>query len=167
MTRLPELRVIAAGDVIDLGFLRLEALPGSHDAADPLVLAASEPGGARLGLATDLGTVTGLIRQAFRDLDALILEFNHDPEMLINGPYPLWLKQRVRGRTGHLSNEAAAEALAELNGPRLGRVVLAHLSEVNNTPKLALAAARGALPPEGGPEVRAAGQWVPTAVFDI
>ena len=166
LSNLPELAIFEAGAEIDLGFMKASTVPGSHDAADPVVLACSEPGGARLGIATDLGVVTGLVRAAFENLDGLDLEFNHDPSMLIEGPYPHWLKQRVRGRQGHLSNEQGAVALSELLSDRLRHVLLAHLSEVNNTPELALAAAL-AVPGTERLSVDVAGQWAPTAVFDI
>ncbi|MDR2455592.1 MAG: MBL fold metallo-hydrolase [Deltaproteobacteria bacterium] len=163
---LPGLELFKSGSELDFGFLKAGVFSGSHDAADPVVLSFSGSDGARLGLATDLGVMTHLVREAFKDLDALILEFNHDPKMLIDGPYPLWLKQRVRGRRGHLSNEQAAEALGHLLSPRLKTVALAHLSEVNNTPELALAAALG-VPGTERLRVSAAGQWAPTELFEI
>jgi phosphoribosyl 1,2-cyclic phosphodiesterase len=166
LANLPSLELFKPGAELDFGFLKAAALEGSHDAAEPVVLSLSGPDGSRLGLATDLGVMTHLVREAFKDLDALILEFNHDPKMLIDGPYPLWLKQRVRGRRGHLSNQQAAEALGSLLTPRLKTVALAHLSEVNNTPELALAAAMGA-PGAERAKVSAAGQWAPTELFEI
>ncbi|RJX30467.1 MAG: MBL fold metallo-hydrolase [Desulfarculus sp.] len=116
----------------------------SHDAADPvgLVIAAGQ---ARLGLATDLGVVTHLVRHHLAGCQGLILEHNHDPQMLAQGPYQQWLKQRVRSNQGHLSNEQGAELLGQLRHPQLRRVVLAHLSEVNNRPELAGRAAAQAL----------------------
>ena len=162
----PILRSFEAGDELDLGFLKVSTISSSHDAADPIVLTASEPGGAKMGLATDLGTATSLVLAAFRELDALVLEANHDLPMLLDGPYPWWLKQRVRGRQGHLSNEQASEALAECLHEGLSRIVLAHLSEVNNTPEAALSAIR-LTPGLDFSRVAVAGQWAPTAVFDF
>jgi phosphoribosyl 1,2-cyclic phosphodiesterase len=164
---LPRLEIFEAGRTIDLGFLSVRTVPSSHDAADPVVMAIrSGASGRALGLATDLGAATGLVREALKGADALIVEFNHDLRMLIDGPYPYWLKQRVRSRRGHLSNEQGAELVASLAHPGLARVVLAHLSENNNTQELALAAARAALGPDG-PPVAAAGQWAPTEVFSL
>ena len=93
------------------------------------------------------------VRQHLAGCRALVIESNHDPRMLVDGPYPWELKQRIKGDKGHLSNAQCAEALAGAWHPGLRRVVLAHLSEKNNTPRLALAAARTALP-EGGRHVR-------------
>ena len=84
-----------------------------------------------------LWIVTGVVKAHLQGCDALILEANHDPQMLIDGPYPWPLKQRIRGRSGHLSNEDAAMFLETLVHERLSHVVLAHLSEENNTPEKA------------------------------
>ena len=88
-----------------------------------------------MGLATDLGVATALVRDHLQGCHALVLEANHDPDMLINGPYPWDLKQRVRGRRGHLANCDTAELLTQLDHPGLQSVVLAHLSEMNNLPQ--------------------------------
>ncbi len=90
---------------------------------------------------TDAGSVTPYMRESLTGLDALLLEFNHDRQMLLNGPYPSFLKQRVAGPKGHLSNAQAAELLGSLDISRLQHLVLTHLSETNNTPEHALAAA--------------------------
>jgi phosphoribosyl 1,2-cyclic phosphodiesterase len=84
----------------------------------------------------------------------LVLEFNHDVELLRNGPYPPALQRRILGGAGHLSNEEAARMLLLLAGPELHTLVLAHLSEKNNSPELARAAARGALASIGRDDVR-------------
>ncbi|MDR3038846.1 MAG: MBL fold metallo-hydrolase, partial [Candidatus Adiutrix sp.] len=118
----------ATGDILTFGALKIRTLPISHDAADPVAFLVESPAG-RLGLATDLGAVTELIRRKFRELSALILEFNHDYRLLMDGPYPWPLKQRVRGRTGHLANEDAADLVVELLHPGLRHLVLAHLSD--------------------------------------
>jgi len=94
--------------------------------------------GQKIGIATDLGIATTMVKQHLKGCDLLILEANHDPEMLMNGPYPWPLKQRIKGRTGHLSNQASGELLSELKHDRLQHVILAHLSETNNTPDKAL-----------------------------
>jgi phosphoribosyl 1,2-cyclic phosphodiesterase len=92
------------------------------------------------GLLTDLGSITPFVREHYRRCDALLLECNHDVTMLANGPYPYSLKQRVGGDWGHLNNQQAASLLAEAEVGHLQHVVMAHLSEQNNTPALARAA---------------------------
>ena len=133
--------IFTTGDTLTFGALKIRTLPISHDAADPVAFLVESPAG-RLGLVTDLGAATELLRRRFLGLNALVLEFNHDYRLLMDGPYPWPLKQRIRGRTGHLANEDAAALVAELNHVGLRHLVLAHLSETNNRPNLALAAAR-------------------------
>ena len=154
----------ATGETLTFGTLKIRTLPISHDAADPVAFLAESPAG-RVGLATDLGAVTELIRLKFRGLSALVLEFNHDYRLLMDGPYPWPLKQRVRSRIGHLANEEAAALVGELKHPGLRHLVLAHLSETNNHPGLALAAARRALGETLEPV--AASQHQATAVIEI
>lgn len=151
------------GDSLGLGPLTVRTVPLPHDAADPCGFVFEGAGGS-LGLATDLGTATNLVRQRLAGQTSLILEFNHDYAMLMNGPYPWALKQRVHGRTGHLSNEDGAALAAGLCHGGLRRLVLAHLSQTNNTPLLAEAAARAALPPTVA--VLAASQDDPSPVFE-
>ena len=161
------LRTFEAGQELDFGPLSVAALTGSHDTVDPIAFVIRR-GAKSLGLATDLGVVTSLIKESFRGLDALVLEFNHDLAMLVHGPYHPVLKQRVRSRRGHLSNDQAAEALRELNHPRLRVLVLAHLSETNNTPELALKAAEAALKSSPHrPKLTVATQDRPTPTFEI
>jgi phosphoribosyl 1,2-cyclic phosphodiesterase len=162
-----DLRTFEPGETLDFDPISLTALTGSHDSADPVVFVARGRNKA-LGLATDLGTATLLVRRSLSGMDGLILEFNHDLGMLINGPYPPELKQRVRGRRGHLSNDEAAEVFKQLNHPGLKEVVLAHLSQINNTPELARLAAESAL--EGAahrPNLTVADQSRPTPVLEI
>lgn len=116
-----------------------------HDAREPVGIVVEDPLGRRVGLVADLGCRTSLAWGRLRDLDVLILETNHDLDMLRNGPYPWSLKQRVAGRHGHLSNREAAEGLPELINDRLRWVVLYHLSRTNNLPALAAAAIGEAL----------------------
>ena len=87
---------------------------------------------------TDLGSVTPHVVAAYQDCDALVLECNHEPDLLAAGPYPASLKRRVGGNLGHLSNQQAAALLAQCNLDRLQHLVLSHLSEQNNTPAHAL-----------------------------
>jgi phosphoribosyl 1,2-cyclic phosphodiesterase len=110
----------------------------SHDASDPSGLTLTWQN-RKIGIATDLGVVTSLVKDHLAGCCMLYLESNHDPAMLINGPYPWHLKQRIKSRTGHLSNTDAGQLLAELAHRDLTHVVLAHLSEENNRPEHALA----------------------------
>jgi phosphoribosyl 1,2-cyclic phosphodiesterase len=103
---------------------------------------------------TDCGKPDPVAAEKLRGAHVLVLEFNYDPEMLAAGPYPESLQRRIRGGRGHLSNEQSAEMLKLLAGPELHTLVLAHLSEKNNTPELARAAAESALEAIGRPDVR-------------
>jgi len=109
----------------------------SHDAIDPAGLS-MEYNGHKIGIATDLGIATTLVKEYLKNSNILYLESNHDPEMLINGSYPWHLKQRIKGRTGHLSNMDARTLVSELKTDHLQHVILAHLSEENNCPQKAL-----------------------------
>jgi phosphoribosyl 1,2-cyclic phosphodiesterase len=132
-----------------IGALEIEPLAVPHDAREPCQFVFRH-GGKTLGVVSDLGSVTPYLRTALADCDALLLEFNHDEAMLHNGPYPQSLKTRVGGGWGHLSNRQAGQLLAGLDARRLQHLVLTHLSEQNNTPALALAAAHTAL--QGAPD---------------
>ena len=101
--------------------------------------------GSRLGLITDLGRCTNLVADRLRGCQGLILEFNHDPTMLTDGPYPLELKRRIKGPDGHLSNQEAGELLYSISPSELQLLVLAHLSEINNLPQKAMQEARKVL----------------------
>lgn len=133
-----------AGRTFDINRLTLHPFRLPHDAADPAGFTV-EAGGVRLGLATDLGVAPAMIRTHLTGCQALILEANHDPRMLAEGPYPWPLKQRIAGRTGHLSNDDTRALLAQVRHAGLHHVVLAHLSETNNTPASALNAVSQAL----------------------
>lgn len=109
----------------------------SHDAHDPAGFTIYQ-NGIQVGIATDLGLATSVVKQHLKGCNLLILEANHDATMLTNGPYPWPVKQRIRSRIGHLSNEASKQLLKEVQHERLEHVVLAHLSEINNTPQKAL-----------------------------
>jgi phosphoribosyl 1,2-cyclic phosphodiesterase len=109
----------------------------SHDAVDPVGFTVST-NGSRIGIATDLGIATGLVKQYLKGCHLLVIEANHDVEMLHSGPYPWPLKQRIKSRNGHLSNEEAEVLLRDVMHPNLKYVVLGHLSETNNTSSLAL-----------------------------
>lgn len=133
------LRIAADGEVIDVGDLRVMPFEVPHDAREPLQLHCTD-GASRLGILTDLGHVTPQVLQHLSGCGTLMLECNHDSELLAQGPYPPFLKRRVGGDWGHLANQAAAEAAAALMPAGLQQVVAAHLSEKNNRPDLARAA---------------------------
>lgn len=116
---------------------RVEAFRIPHDAREPVGFVIEDAAGHRLGVVADLGSRSQLAWTRLRDLDCLVIEANHDLQMLRNGPYPWHLKQRVAGRHGHLSNHEAAVGVSELLSERLRRVVLYHLSRTNNQPALA------------------------------
>ncbi len=122
-----------AGSVIAFRDVAIDPFPITHDACDPVGFIL-ESGEGRCGSATDLGIVTRLVTEKLRGCRALNLESNHDVEMLMNGPYPWELKQRIRSRHGHLSNEESLELLHDLAHGGLEALVMAHLSEVNNHP---------------------------------
>lgn len=139
-------RTIASGETFSIGDFMLEAVRTSHDASDPVaVIATGTSTGARAAIVYDLGVMTDAIRRSLERLDILVLESNHDSEMLRNGPYPAMLKRRIAGREGHLSNRAAALAASECAHDGLAHIVLAHLSEINNTPQKAVESMLGAL----------------------
>lgn len=124
---------VADGETYALRDLQLSPFTVPHDAREPLQLTVSD-GAARLGIATDLGHVTAHVEQSLAGCSALQLEFNHDPDMLRNSRYPEFLKARIAGRHGHLSNADALALVERLVHPGLRRLVAAHLSERNNSP---------------------------------
>ncbi|ACD96406.1 MBL fold metallo-hydrolase [Trichlorobacter lovleyi] len=113
--------------------IMIDPFPVSHDCCDPVGFVLESREG-RTGSATDLGIVTRLVREKLKGCRTLNLESNHDPEMLLNGPYPWNLKQRIKSRHGHLSNQESLELLHDLAHEGLEALVMAHLSEVNNHP---------------------------------
>ena len=132
-------RAIANRGCVSVGALRVQAVPTSHDAPGSIAVVVSD-GICALGFATDLGCKTARLVKAFSNLDAVILESNHDDTMLRYGPYPPEVKRRILGPQGHLSNADAADLLAEIAHPGLQHVVLVHLSQENNTPEHAASA---------------------------
>lgn len=141
---LPAVEYFRAGKPFSLGDLTVTAFTIPHDAADPVGFVV-EGEGMRIGFATDLGYMPANVSQQLRGCDVVMLESNHDLDMLRDGPYPWSVKQRVLSRVGHLSNTAAAEFLARGYDGQAGYVVLAHLSESNNLPELARVSAEWAL----------------------
>jgi phosphoribosyl 1,2-cyclic phosphodiesterase len=118
-----------------------------HDAVDPVGFT-FQAEGLKIGVATDLGYMPTSVRQHLRGCDILMIESNHDLEMLRGGPYPWSVKQRVMSRVGHLSNDALAEFLTSDYDGGAAYLILAHLSEQNNHPEIARGAAERALIPK-------------------
>lgn len=127
-----------------IGDLELFPYPVPHDAREPAQLVVGN-GDKRLGILSDSGYATPHVREMIDACDALVLESNHDPEMLARGPYPASLKRRVAGKLGHLSNQQAAELLTQIDATSLQQLVVAHISESNNRPELAQTALAEAL----------------------
>ncbi|MEN9545236.1 MAG: hypothetical protein RLZZ598_2069, partial [Pseudomonadota bacterium] len=130
------LRIARDGEAIALAALELRPYTVPHDAAEPLQLTL-EDGVTRLGILTDAGSITDHLLQALDHCNALLLECNHEPQLLAASRYPASLKARIGGRLGHLANASAAEILRRVLHPGLRHVVAAHLSEQNNRPELA------------------------------
>ena len=143
-----DLVAVSRGSEVRLGDLTVTAFGIPHDAAEPAGFRLSS-GGARLGYVTDLGSAPASVAEALGGVTALILESNHDLELLRNGPYPARLKKRILSPYGHLSNEATGELLRECDLGSLALLYLAHLSRTNNSPALALAVAGLALAERG------------------
>ena len=136
--------VFENGEPFEVGDMTVTAFSVPHDAADPVGYL-FEHGGSTLFVGTDMGCVTANVRDAFARATCAVLEANHDPVLLEESNRPVSLKQRIRGRTGHLANEDAAELLAETNPPNLKRLLLGHISGQCNSPSLAMKAFRDAL----------------------
>ena len=144
--RLDRVEHIRAGHRFMVGDIEVSPISIPHDAADPLGFT-FRANGMKVAIVTDLGYLPELVKFHLRDSDCLMLESNHDLEMLKVGPYPWHIKQRVMSRTGHLSNHTVSEFLADAEGfdGRARYVVLAHLSENNNNPDVARISAEEAL----------------------
>jgi phosphoribosyl 1,2-cyclic phosphodiesterase len=134
------------GESIALTTMDVATIPVPHDAASPIaVVVTARRTGVRIGVAYDLGHATEAVRRGLARLDVLILESNHDEGMLRAGPYPPMAIDRIAGPNGHLSNAAAADLVCSVAHSGLACVVLAHLSEINNDPRLALRGLTAAL----------------------
>jgi phosphoribosyl 1,2-cyclic phosphodiesterase len=131
----PEARTLAPGREVRLGTVTVLPVPTSHDAREPVGFVL-ESAGHRVGFVTDTGVVTQLLAERLAGCHTLLLECNHDRDMLRMGPYPWPLKQRIASRTGHLSNEQSRGALEQLVHSGLDVVVGMHLSQTNNDPAL-------------------------------
>lgn len=132
----PELRVFSHHEPFRIDAIDIQPFPVPHDAREPTQFVFSD-GERRLGLLTDTGSRTQHIEKMLTGCDALLLECNHDPDMLANSHYPEKTKARIRGGQGHLSNEQAADILGAIDNSRLQHIVAMHLSEKNNSDNLA------------------------------
>jgi len=141
---LPAVEYFVAGGDFQIGDITIHPFTIPHDAADPCGFV-FEAEGVRMAMATDLGYVSPNVKMALRRCDVMLLESNHDLEMLKDGPYPWSVKQRVLSRVGHLSNDATAEFLTNDYDGGAAYVVLGHLSESNNLPELARMSAERAM----------------------
>jgi phosphoribosyl 1,2-cyclic phosphodiesterase len=171
--RLRGVESIQAGQRFTIGDIDVRAFAIPHDAADPIGFT-FRTNGTKVAICTDLGYMSQLVKVHLRETDCLILESNHDLDMLKVGPYPWVVKQRVLSRTGHLSNHAVSEFLADPKGfdSRARYLVLAHISQENNNPALARLSAEEALgrrPAEAAftGELLVASQHVPLRPLDL
>jgi phosphoribosyl 1,2-cyclic phosphodiesterase len=139
-----EVRNFHCGTTFCIDDLGVHPFSVSHDAVDPVGFTI-HVGGVKIGIATDLGVATQLVSHHLKACRLVILEANHDPKMLEDGPYPWEVKQRIRSRLGHLSNEASRDLLGEVVDSKLEHVVVAHVSETNNEPDRALSVVGEAL----------------------
>jgi phosphoribosyl 1,2-cyclic phosphodiesterase len=152
LREIDDLRHFQSGETVTFGKVVVETIPTPHDAENGVVFVVDD-GKHRLRILTDLGHVFSSLGDVIASLGAVLLESNYDPDMLANGCYPEWLKDRITGPSGHISNFEAAELLNTAASKRMRWTCLGHLSEENNTPKLALATHRKIL-----------GDWLPLFV---
>jgi len=160
--------LLASGRTIEIGDFEVEPFAIPHDAREPIGLVIEDRTGRRVGLVADLGARSASAWRRLTDLDALVLETNHDLDMLRSGPYPWQLKQRVASENGHLSNRDAAEGIFDLDSSRLQWVVLYHLSRTNNLPGLARDEIAAALSRNGSrAEICVSDQFQPSSWLTI
>ena len=134
--KIHQLRHFIAGEQFSIGSLTISPFSTTHDAVNPVGFTIESSEG-KIGFATDLGVPTRLVADHLKGCRVVVLEANHDDQMLQDGPYPWTLKQRIRSRHGHLSNRDSIRLLEEITWPGLEALFLAHLSEENNCPELA------------------------------
>ncbi|MEO5699259.1 MAG: MBL fold metallo-hydrolase [Casimicrobiaceae bacterium] len=131
-------------DRFAIGDLEIHPFPVPHDAREPVQFVVTD-GVHKFGILTDIGTSTPFVEASLSGCDALVIECNHDRELLAGSDYPFMLKQRIAGRFGHLDNDTAAAIVASIDTTRLKHIIAAHLSQQNNTPARARAALAAAL----------------------
>ncbi len=157
-------------EAFSIGTILVTPFSVSHDAANPVAYV-FEADGKKIGMATDLGVYTERTVEHLKDAGILYLESNHDVNMLMVGRYPYYLKQRILGEYGHLSNDSAAKLLCELHHDGLKHVLLAHLSKENNYPDLAYETVRAellmAVGAERMPDLRVAPRDIPSGIITI
>lgn len=151
--KVANLQQFETGSEFSINDIKITSFPVPHDAVDPVGFTL-QSNGCKLGVVTDIGVSTRLISERLRAVNALVVEFNHDDNMMSYSPYPWHLKQRIKSRLGHLSNAEAANLLSTVAGSGLSSVVLAHLSKVNNKEAAALESAYAALKRTGLGDVR-------------
>jgi phosphoribosyl 1,2-cyclic phosphodiesterase len=163
--KLTDVRTFRACDKIRFGEVLVHAIPTPHDGVDGSVFVI-EAGKKRIGVLTDLGHVFKDLSRIVSSLDAVFLESNYDPDMLAAGPYPAYLKQRIRGPHGHISNIEAAELLRRAcEEQRLQWACLSHLSEENNHPDVALKTHREVI--SGNVVLHVADRYQSTRIFTV
>jgi len=162
---LPEVRPFESGDSILVRDMLVSSFDIPHDAVDPVSYTIS-CAGAKLGIATDLGHASTVVRNRLEGANALVIESNYCPDLLRQSVYPAQIQQRIRGRHGHLSNQDMASLLHELRHEGLKTVVLVHVSENNNTEDRARAMAENALRGHGA-RLHVAPHHEPTPLFEV
>lgn len=140
----PKFKIFSTGETFEFGDLEIHPFSIQHDTLDPVAFTVKTCG-LKLGFCTDLGFVTTLVQNQLRECDYLYVEANHQPSMVHASSRPMVYKQRVLGRSGHLSNEACGQLLGSVAHPNLKHVHLAHLSSECNTPETALSVIHGIL----------------------
>lgn len=144
-----EFHELPVGNLINLGDLSVQSLPVSHDGVNPVAYIIHGSKGESFLYATDFGIMPQWLPHALKIADYVFIESNHDSQMLLEGPYPAYLKQRVAGPLGHMSNRQTAEVLASHLSVKTKKIFLGHLSQTNNTPQLALKTTGQALAARG------------------
>jgi len=163
--KINEFKKFECGEKFTINNLTFHPFSISHDAEDTAGFTVSH-NSTKIGIATDLGIATTMVKEHLKKCSVLILEANHDPDMLANGPYPWPLKQRIKSRTGHLSNEQSKALLQEIQHDDLEHVILSHLSETNNTPPKAVSVVGQAITC-GRPKLDVASQYHCGALLQI
>lgn len=143
-----QVNIIETGSEFSIGSIGIKTFSIPHDAFDPVGFSFFL-GDKKVSIATDMGHIHKNVVREIDNSDIILLESNHDVNMLLSGPYPYFLKQRIKGDKGHLSNEQAAQFILDLNLSKVKRIYLGHLSEENNHPSLAMVTVRSILNENG------------------